>query len=72
MKITIVVKPNARKEEVDKLPDGTFRVYVNAPAQEGRANEAVVRLLASHFGVKKSAIRIVTGERAKRKLVEVI
>jgi len=71
MRINILVKPNARKELIEKLPDGSLRVSVNEPAQEGRANEAVIRMLAKHFGVTKSAIRIAAGTRGKRKIVEV-
>ncbi len=70
MKIAIVVKPNARKEGIEKLPDGTLRVFVNEPPQDGRANDAVVRVLARYFGVARSAVRIVTGIRGRRKLVE--
>ena len=66
-----MVKPNAREEGVEALPDGALRVCVNAPAQEGRANEAVVRVLATHFGVRKSAIRIIMGARGKRKVVTI-
>lgn len=71
MKMTIVVKTNARKEGVERLEDGSIRVSVNAPPQEGRANEAVIRVIAEHFAVAKSKIRIVGGLRSKKKVIEV-
>lgn len=71
MKISIVVKPNARKEGVEKLADGTLRVAVNAPPVEGRANEAVIRVVAEHFGVAKSTVRVVAGMRGKKKVIEI-
>jgi uncharacterized protein (TIGR00251 family) len=70
MRIEVVVKPNARKEAVEKLPDGSYRVSVNAPPQEGRANEAVIALLAKFFKIPKSSITILRGERGRRKLIE--
>ncbi|MDO8700761.1 MAG: DUF167 domain-containing protein [Deltaproteobacteria bacterium] len=70
-RIWVTVKPQARKEEVVRLAEGEFRVSVHAPAKEGKANEAVVELLASHFTVTKSAIRIVRGQSARRKLIEI-
>ena len=71
MKLQITVKPNSRKPGVEKLPDGTYRVAVNAPPQEGRANEEVIEALADHFGVRKSDVRIVLGASGKKKVVEI-
>lgn len=70
MIIAITVKPNARKPKVEKLPDGTLLVAVNAPAHEGKANAAVIAALAEHYGIRKSAIRIVRGHKGKKKFVE--
>ena len=67
----VTVKPQAKREEVKKLADGEYSVSVRAPASEGKANVAVVELLAEHFSVPKSSIRIVRGETARRKLVEI-
>jgi uncharacterized protein (TIGR00251 family) len=46
-------------------------VRVQAPAAQGRANEAVVRALAASFGVRQRAVRIVSGATARQKVVEV-
>jgi uncharacterized protein len=70
-RIWVIVKPQARKEEIVRLAEGEYRVLVHAPAKEGKANEAVVELLASHFSVAKSAIRIIRGQSARRKLIEI-
>lgn len=71
MRITITVKPNSRRESVEATGPNEYRVAVNAPAQEGRANEAVIRALADHFGVAKSRIQITHGQKGKKKLVEI-
>ena len=71
VKTWILVKPNAKREGVERLSDGTLRVAVRAPATEGKANSAVIALLAQHFSVRKSAVRIVTGLRGRKKLAEV-
>jgi uncharacterized protein (TIGR00251 family) len=71
VKIWLFVKPQSRKEKVEKLSEDEYRVSVRAAAREGKANEAVVELLAEHFSVPKSSIRIVRGEKSKRKLVEI-
>jgi len=72
MRINLLVKPNSRKEGVEKMPDGSFRVSVRAPAHEGLANEAVIALLADYFKSQKSKIQIVRGLRGKKKIIETI
>ena len=71
-RIWVTVKPQARKEEVVSLAEGEFRVSVRAPAQEGKANEAVIELLAKYFSVTKSAIKIVRGQTSRKKLIQII
>ena len=71
MKLTIVVKPNARRTKVEKITDGSYKISVNAPATEGKANEAVIAALAEHFNVAKSAVQILNGAKGRKKLVEI-
>jgi uncharacterized protein len=71
MKITVQVKPNARKEEVTLREDGVYVVKVAVPPIEGRANERLVEILAEHFKKPKRSIEIVVGSRGKHKIVEI-
>ena len=71
MKLTIVVKPNARRTKVEKMTDGSYKILINAPATEGKANEAVIAALAEHFNVAKSAVQILHGAKGRKKLVEI-
>jgi uncharacterized protein (TIGR00251 family) len=70
-KLWINVKPQAKKSEVKKISAGEYTVSVNAPAREGKANEAVIELLARHFSLPKSSIRIIRGQTTRRKLIEI-
>jgi hypothetical protein len=71
MKYTIKVKTNAKKNAVEQTADGLLRVFVKAPPQEGRANEAVIETLAAHFKIPKSRIAIVGGFKSKTKVVRI-
>lgn len=71
MKIQVVVHPNTKSRRVEKDLLGNLHVYVNQPPIEGRANKVVVEMLAEYFGKRKSSVRIVGGERAKVKLIEI-
>ncbi|MBB1562609.1 DUF167 domain-containing protein [Candidatus Saccharibacteria bacterium] len=69
MKIPARLKPNSRhREEVVVGSDGTYIIYTKAPAIEGRANAAAIKLLAQYFGVPQSGVRLVRGARAKHKV----
>ena len=72
MKISVIVKPNSKKEEVVPSGDGAYTVRVAAPPVEGKANERVVELLAEHFGVPKSRVSIARGAGGRRKIVEIV
>jgi len=72
MKLTITVKPNSRKTQVEPVGEGEYRVWVTASPQDGKANEAVIEALADHFDVPKSRIRIVHGASSRKKLIEIL
>ena len=72
MKISVHLKPSSRhREEVVVGDDGLLTIYTKAPAIEGRANLAAVKLLAKHFGVAPSKVKLVRGAASKYKVFEV-
>ena len=70
-RIQVTVKPQAKNEEVRKIAEGEYAALVRAPAREGKANEALIALLANHFSVTKSSVKIIRGQRSRKKLVEI-
>ena len=72
MKLSIHLKPNSRhREEVVTNDDGSLTIYTKAPSIEGRANVAAAKLLAKHFGVAPSKIKLLRGAASKHKVFEV-
>ena len=71
LKIAVTVKPNAKKAQVVELAEKQYRVAVREAAQDGKANQALIDILADHFGVAKSAIKIIRGHAARHKLLEI-
>ncbi len=72
MKISAHLKPNSRhREEVVAGDNGSLTIYTKAPAVEGRANAAAAKLLAKHFGVAPSRVKLVRGATSKYKVFEV-
>ncbi|MDD5398084.1 MAG: DUF167 domain-containing protein [Dehalococcoidia bacterium] len=70
MKIGIKVIPRSSREEIVKT-DGGYLVRVKAQPKEGKANEAVIKLVAEHFGVARSEVRITSGLSGRNKIVEI-
>ncbi len=71
MKITVQVKAGAKENRVDDLGGGSYRVRVKAPAVEGKANAALIEVLAEHFDVPRSRVRLCMGQTSKQKLFEI-
>lgn len=66
--ISVRVKPGSRKGPlVETGADGELTVYVPERAVDGKANDAVTRLLAEHFGVPRSRVELVSGATARIK-----
>lgn len=72
MKISAHLKPNSRhREEVVVGSDGTYTIYTKAPAIEGRANVAAIKLLAKYFSVPQSRVKLVRGAMSKYKTFDI-
>lgn len=71
MIIKVKVKPRSRKNEVRKLPDGSWVVCVKAAPTDGAANEMVREVLAEYLGKPKRNVIIKSGLASRFKLLEI-
>lgn len=71
MFISIKTVPNSKKTEIEKLNDTNYRIKLNAPAREGKANEKLIEVLSKYFNVSKSSVAIITGYKSRKKTVEI-
>lgn len=65
------VKPNSKKGPLVLAAGRSLTVYLREKPIEGEANLALIRLLAKHFNLPKSAIVIKSGKRGRIKLIEI-
>ena len=70
MRIVVTVKPRAKQEKLERQDEGHYTVWVTAAPEGGKANQAVIAVLADQFKVAKSRIRIVMGKTHREKLIE--
>ncbi len=67
---TVTVKPGSFQEKIIVTSPSELTVYLRAKAHDGEANAALVKLLARHFKITKTSIKIVRGLTSRTKLVE--
>ena len=67
--LSIQAHPRARKEAIVGVHAGRLKVAVRQAPERGKANAAVLRLLAGELGLRPSQLRIVAGETSPRKTV---
>lgn len=74
MKVSVRVKPGSKKGPLvqPNLVDDSLVVYVREPAVDGKANRAVVKLLAEYYEVPKTGVEIVSGLTSRRKVFRII
>ncbi len=72
MKYRIKVIPRASKNEVQVLGKNELKVKLTAPPVDGKANQALIALLADYFQVKRTSIQLISGETSQHKWVKVI
>jgi uncharacterized protein (TIGR00251 family) len=69
--LKVRVQPKASRNQIDGYEEGALRLRVTAPPTEGKANTAVIALLAKALGVSKSRLGIVRGHGSRNKTVSV-
>ncbi len=71
MKIEIIVKASSKDCGIEILSNSTWKIKTHSPAMEGKANQDVISQIASYLKIPKKNVKIIMGEKSKKKLVEI-
>lgn len=71
MFLHIKAKPGSKANQISITGDGTIVIKIKAPAQDGKANDELVKFLSKQLGLPKSKVRIVSGFTAPFKKLEI-
>ncbi len=71
MKIYVLVKPNAIANGIERTGEDKFTVRVKAKPEKGRANQAVIEVLAEYFGIAKTCVELLKGRSSRQKTFEI-
>lgn len=65
-------RPGARRSSIEGSHAGALKVSVTAAPEKGKANEAIIELLADELNISRSSITIVRGETSSQKTVRIV
>ncbi len=65
------VQTRSSQEKIEETGLDEYKIWVNAPAAENQANDAVIDILADYFNTAPSNIRILSGHKSSHKLIEI-
>ena len=71
MRINVRVIPRAKLNRVEVQPDGTVRVHTTTAPTEGKATADVIKMLAEHYGVPKTSVKLIRGTTSRDKVFEI-
>ena len=71
MKINVKTKPRAYADKIEKIDEQNFVVSVTEPPVQGRANMAIMKMLADYFQISQSQIRLISGFTSRQKVFEI-
>jgi len=70
-RITVKVKPRASAQAIEGWIDEILVVRLTSPPVDGAANNALLKLISKKLGIAKTRIRIVSGEKSRKKVLEI-
>ncbi|MEA3378630.1 MAG: DUF167 domain-containing protein [Nanoarchaeota archaeon] len=68
MRFNLTVKTNAKKNKIELIEEGSYKVYIKAPPEKGKANMEIIKLFSRKF---KSPAKIIKGKSSKKKVIEI-
>jgi len=69
IRLSVKVQTNACKQEIQRISEGEYKIHVLSPPIEGKANKEVIHMVASHFNLPPSRVRIAGGRKSRNKIV---
>ncbi len=69
--LRIKVKPGSRTSGLEAQADGTWLARIQSPPIDGKANRELVALVARHFALRQSQVKIKSGASGRTKRVEI-
>lgn len=70
MRVNVRVIPRAKLNRVEVQPDGVLRVHTTTAPTDGKATADVIKMLAEHYDVPRTSIKLIRGATSRDKVFE--
>jgi len=71
VQLAVEARPKSSRDKIILRPNGVLKIMLQAPAVEGKANEALIALLAKRCGVAPREVYLVRGDKSKAKVIRI-
>ena len=71
MKLSVRVSPRSSRNDIKKLPDGTYKIFLTAAPVDGKANESLIKIISNYFSIPKKNISVLKGKTSRNKIIEI-
>ncbi len=72
MYIKVKVKTEEKFNSIEKLKDDEFLIKTKSKAEEGMANESVIKIICEYFKIPQNKVRIIKGYTSPSKIIEIM
>ena len=72
MLIKIKTYPQARKEKIVQKTENSFEVFVKEKPEQGRVNQKLKQILAKHFGLAETKVKLIKGHKQRSKIFKIL
>lgn len=72
MLIHVHIYPDSKHERIEPKRETSLNVYVKVEAKENKANRRMIELLAIHYSVPTTKIKIITGHHSPSKILDIV
>lgn len=69
--LKVKVIPGVRENKVEKLEDGSFKVWVTDVPEKGKANKKLIEILSKHLCIDKKSLEIHSGQKSRIKIISI-
>jgi len=70
MIIHVAVKPGSKEEKIEKISKTEYKISVKEPAEKGKANARIIKIISKEFGVSYKKIKI-KNPSSRKKIIEI-
>ncbi len=69
--LKVHINPNAKKDEIAGIYNGSLKIKISSPAVDGKANKALIGFLSKFLNISKSKIKIEKGDKSREKIISI-